>query len=365
MGRPYQVISEIANAKKAITPDTAIQLGTVLGHDPQYWLNLENTYQLVLARQRERQNSRNNEAWLSAYPIDAMTHRGWLDPTLDTEGKAASLLDFLGVFDADPARCIESAGVKLPTSELEADTIGSLYAWLRKGEIEAEVAEVADFNAKVFEQAMGEIRLMMEYPPAALLPMLEQVCANSGVVFRLIESFPNAPIKGAARWLNKQRALIQLGADEQTADSFWLSFYHLAGHLLRHQGDRKVHLDGFDIDFEPPAVEQEADSFAWANIIPEERWRSFCAQGRFMSDDIWEFALSIDTPPFMVVSRLEWEQLISGYYHPGLNHFYSWSSSCETLQIEHSFAISDRAHAGNWVGTIKDLADVDALGASA
>ena len=54
MDRPPQVISEIIRGHKAITPDTAIALGKVLGGDPGFWTNLEADYRLTLERQRER-----------------------------------------------------------------------------------------------------------------------------------------------------------------------------------------------------------------------------------------------------------------------------------------------------------------------
>ncbi len=55
MGRPEQAISEIINAKKAITADTAIQLERVFeGISAQFWLNLQTTYDLTLARQRQK-----------------------------------------------------------------------------------------------------------------------------------------------------------------------------------------------------------------------------------------------------------------------------------------------------------------------
>ena len=52
LGRPPQVINEIIQAKKNITPDTAIGLGKVLGIDPRYWINLETDYRMTLARNR-------------------------------------------------------------------------------------------------------------------------------------------------------------------------------------------------------------------------------------------------------------------------------------------------------------------------
>ena len=53
IGRPPQVINEIIRAKKAVTPDTAIGLGKVLGMDPQYWVRLETDYRMTVVRNRE------------------------------------------------------------------------------------------------------------------------------------------------------------------------------------------------------------------------------------------------------------------------------------------------------------------------
>ena len=51
-GRPEQAISEIVNAKKAITPETALAFETVLGPSAEFWLGLQTTYELTLAREK-------------------------------------------------------------------------------------------------------------------------------------------------------------------------------------------------------------------------------------------------------------------------------------------------------------------------
>ena len=55
LGRPAQAINEIIKAKKAITPETAIGLGRVLGIEAQFWNNLEADYRLTLAQNRDRE----------------------------------------------------------------------------------------------------------------------------------------------------------------------------------------------------------------------------------------------------------------------------------------------------------------------
>ncbi len=46
IGRPVQTVSEILNAKKSITPATALPLSEALGTSAELWLNLQTAYQL-------------------------------------------------------------------------------------------------------------------------------------------------------------------------------------------------------------------------------------------------------------------------------------------------------------------------------
>ncbi|MFO0891805.1 MAG: HigA family addiction module antitoxin [Isosphaeraceae bacterium] len=46
LGRPYQAVNAIINAKKAITPETAVALGAAFGTSAEFWINLESAYRL-------------------------------------------------------------------------------------------------------------------------------------------------------------------------------------------------------------------------------------------------------------------------------------------------------------------------------
>src|SRR5690606_7237433 len=52
LGVPPRRINEIVHGKRAITADTALRLGRYFGIDPQFWLNLQSHYELVLAEDR-------------------------------------------------------------------------------------------------------------------------------------------------------------------------------------------------------------------------------------------------------------------------------------------------------------------------
>ena len=51
MGRPPGVVNEIVSGRKAITPQTALELEQVLGVPAHVWVRLEADYRLALARQ--------------------------------------------------------------------------------------------------------------------------------------------------------------------------------------------------------------------------------------------------------------------------------------------------------------------------
>lgn len=43
-------INEIVHGKRSITADSALRIGTALGTSPEYWLNLQQMYDLEVAR---------------------------------------------------------------------------------------------------------------------------------------------------------------------------------------------------------------------------------------------------------------------------------------------------------------------------
>lgn len=50
---PMNRVSAIVNGKRGITVDTAMRLARYFGTSPQYWLNLQNAYELETADRAE------------------------------------------------------------------------------------------------------------------------------------------------------------------------------------------------------------------------------------------------------------------------------------------------------------------------
>ncbi len=52
LGVPTNRITAILHGRRAITGDTALRLGHFFGNSPQFWLNLQATYELRVAEQK-------------------------------------------------------------------------------------------------------------------------------------------------------------------------------------------------------------------------------------------------------------------------------------------------------------------------
>ena len=50
---PYQRINEIVHGKRGITPATALRLASYFGTTPEFWLNLQQTWDLYHAYRKE------------------------------------------------------------------------------------------------------------------------------------------------------------------------------------------------------------------------------------------------------------------------------------------------------------------------
>ncbi|KPA15087.1 Addiction module antidote protein, HigA, partial [Candidatus Magnetomorum sp. HK-1] len=51
-GMPLRHIREILSGRRAITPNTAVQLSKTFDTDPEYWINLQKEYDIDIAKKR-------------------------------------------------------------------------------------------------------------------------------------------------------------------------------------------------------------------------------------------------------------------------------------------------------------------------
>ena len=326
-GRPEQTISEIINGKKAITHDTALELDKVLGIPAHLWVNLESSYQLTLARNRERSELEKYEDWLTEFPIKDLQELGHLPTTTKKPELLQGLLSFFGVASFPALRhWQESLLDQYRITEGTRVRDGALWAWLRVGYLEAEKIETEPYNETRFRDVLVEIKEHARQPSGELISEMKSLCASAGVAFVLIKEFKGTGANGVARWLSPNKGLIQMSTMRKYFDIFLFSFLHEAKHVLELQ-KRMVFVDDVDDDDaaeadasefrvfvdgvnDDDAVEADANEFAREFLIPLEQWERFVATEPGSYQAVKSFAAAVGVEPGIVVGRLQKEKVV-------------------------------------------------------
>lgn len=323
MGRPKQAVCDIINGKKAITPETALQLERVLGVPASFWNIREAQYRDALARQQEKEHLVSQQVWASKFPIAEMVRRKWLSCSEDAVARIRALLNFFGVASPDDYekywenyrvafRCADA------TRNREAITV-----WLRAGEIAARGIASNDYDESRFQEALRVCRSLTKTNPAVFAPSVQKSCAEAGVAVVFIPELKGVPISGATRWLTPRKALVQLSLRYKTTDSLWFSFFHEAGHILRHP-KKAIFLD----ETNPPDTpeEREANNFAANFLIASDEYQAFRETGVFNKASIVSFANRIGVAPGIVLGRLQHERLVSWKSYSSLKIRLCWAN---------------------------------------
>lgn len=330
MGRPVKTINEIIQGKAAITPETALQLEQVLRVPASFWLRLEQHYRETLARLAEGQRLIFWTEWLKVFPVREMIHRDWLPSCNSKTQQVFEVLKFFGVASPDAWKEIwEHQAIKYRKSTIATSNFGTVTAWLRQGEIQAQAVETQPYNADAFRNALDYVRSLTVKPVSFFQNELVRSCAEAGVAVVFVPELPGTGICGATRWLTPTKALVQLSLRYKTDDQLWFTFFHEAGHILLH-GKRQVFLDLADheSDEEPEA---QANTFAADILVNPVEWRQFVTHGSYHTKAVIQaFAQKVGIAPGIIVGRLQHEQLLSFAHCNDLKCRLEWKQDSDT-----------------------------------
>lgn len=309
IGRPKQLISEIAAGKKQITPETALQLERALGVSAKFWNAREAQYRESLERREERERLAGQTAWLNKFPVRKMIVLGWLPERKDKVEQLRELLNYFGV--SSPEHWDGFWGKRqlaFRKSDAFEVNLPALSAWLRRGEVLGHQVRCEPFDARGFEASLAELRALTRIPrPADFVPKLRAVCAEAGVAVVFVPELTGCRASGVTQWLSPEKALIQLSLRYKTDDHLWFTFFHEAAHILRHP-KKKVFVEYAASS--GSAEETEADRFAAELLIPRSHLAAFARHRPFSKARIRAFAKDMGVSPGIVVGRLQHQGLL-------------------------------------------------------
>jgi HTH-type transcriptional regulator/antitoxin HigA len=299
MGRPAQVICEIINGRKRITPETAKGLGDALGTSAQLWLNLESAYRLSLSQSKNEDVSHRAKIFTVA-PVKQLIKRGWIKDSTSTIALESELKRFYGTADLDnlPEQAF--------AARASADYGPGQRAWLRRASLLAKAVNAAKFDPQKFVRGLDRLHRLVadEYD----IRQVPRFLAGIGVRMVIVEHLKGTRIDGAALWLDDESPAIALSMRFDRIDSFWHTLAHELIHIKYHDRSLDSDLVGKErqLTAQKDAIEQRADSEAADFLIPSEEMERFLLrmQERFSKDDINRFANRIQVHPGIIAGQL-------------------------------------------------------------
>lgn len=303
IGRPPNLVSQIINGKRAITPGTAKELAAALGTSPMFWLNLEAAYRLHQAEDAPGRIA--VQARLRGkFPVRDMIQRGWIEGAEDPEILEHQVLSYFGIRSADETPTFAFAARKGLVGSLDVGDSPQQLAWLFRVKQCAEAMQVGKYSESLLRSRLDEIEALMSEPEETRrVPAILEAC---GVRFLVVEPLPGSKIDGACFWLDPWRPVVALTLRFDRIDNFWFVLRHELEHVLRQDAviDLDVRPDVHALTEQEEAANSAAASFG----VKEEDLEHFIlrVEPLFSERKVLGFAQRHGVHPGIVVGRLQY-----------------------------------------------------------
>ncbi len=321
LGVHKKTVNEIVKGKASLTSDVALRLSKVFQYPAHLWNNMQRNYDETVARLAEQERLKSHLDWLKQVPVKQMIKRSWVQQHKDPLVQLDEVLRFFGIASPDQWQTIwETHQVVYRQSQRFAPCALALSTWLRQGELQAQSIACAPFDRKGFKEVLDVARGLTREAVDVFVPQLIAHCAKVGVALVFVPELPKTGVSGCTRWLGG-KAVIQLSLRYKSNDQLWFTFFHEAGHILKH-GKKEVFLEGKGLDGEK---EEEANVFSRDRLIPPAEYKRFLARWDGLSlAPIEAFAESIGVAPGIVVGRLQFDKRLRNSHGNGLKVYYEW-----------------------------------------
>ncbi|MEX2374894.1 MAG: HigA family addiction module antitoxin [Dehalococcoidia bacterium] len=299
LGRPVQVISEILNDKKEITPETALEIGRALGTSPDVWLNLQSTHRLAVARQGVDLSPVERRARLRGIvPVREIVNRGWIPDSSDVGELEDHVAEFLGVPEVGmaPAWLVAARRSNAADEFSPAQT-----AWLARVRYLAASRERGTYDRTIVLNFAKELpsRLTNPYEVRHVPTELERM----GVALVVEAPLRSSKIDGACM-ATPEGPVIALTARGNRFDSFVFTLLHELAHLVLGHVNEGVCIDEDSLsDKFVNDLEAAANELAGVWMFPA----GVDIPDPITTSGIVKVANAAQVHPSLVVGRLQWE----------------------------------------------------------
>lgn len=304
-------LSLLIRGEQSLSVDIAKKLSRLLGTSIKYWLNLQNSYDALIAEfdsEKELDEERKVFKFIDyGYLRDNF---GLPDLSRKIDQQIIATRSFLNVSSLTvlskydmAASFRSSAGERQEANRIKANTMVQI-AINHALEVDAPSYDMHKFE-KAVEEALGLTCRHDDF-----YPLVKELFFEAGVIFYIMPNLKGSKINGATKKIGNS-ILLMVNSRGKYADTFWFTLFHEIGHIIA--GD-------YGVSYENDISQKEtaADTYAKDKLIPPADFCMFLDRNDFSPGSVIEFSRQINRDPGIVAGRLFKERIMS-YSNTDLN----------------------------------------------
>lgn len=299
-------VSRLVSNKKRIDAETALALSDALGVPAERFLDVQQRYDLEIARMTVRPDERKSDraALYRSLPITEMIHRGWIraHDARDVDHVEIELKRLFAIADLSEISAVSFAAKKGDAAEEATPT---QLAWIHRVKEVAQNLVVPSFTNQKATAVLPKLRrLLLSAEEVQAVP---RIMAEAGIRFVIVESLKSAKIDGVTTWFAPDEPVIGMSLRYDRLDNFWFVLRHELEHVMRGDGQDSYVLD----------AELEGDRAGTSHSVSEqERAANEAAANFCVSKDSLQQFISRKAPIFAERDLLGFARTLR--VHPGL-----------------------------------------------
>ena len=311
-GLSVKNVSTIINGESNITFDVAVKLAGFFHNSVEGWINLQTKYNLFLNEEKKKQEYKAD--WEIAKMFDKQFVSGFLHVNVDTKNKEQTIDELRKKFNVtvlQNLKCVDMYAFYRTSvnKDIDEKTIILRNAWISIAEQVARGMSCSTFDKNKIIANTNYIRSLTLESPNKISEKLKEFLSKCGVKLVILPFLRGSNISGVTKWLsNENCVMVAINDCGKDADKIWFSIFHELGHAIKnHKRHLTISYSKGNIQDEE---EIEADNFAKNSLLDKGDYEKFISAGDFSIESIKKFASSQKVAPFVVIGRLQKEELL-------------------------------------------------------
>ena len=320
-------LSDVIHGKKDISKGLAKGLEYALDIPSSFWLNLQANYDAELLEVQEEESIQAEEKDALKHLKDIIKYLQRNKTLKEDSSETQQILDLrrhlrVSTLSGLPMLVPNGAFRMSDASKIDPYVMG---AWLcickERQSKQALPVTFDDAQKDDLIQGIKEIMCTVKGDPQKAL---RSIMENHGIDFSIVHNFRGAPVHGYINRKDDGSYQMVLTIRGAFADIFWFSLFHELGHIVN--GDLSKPGSYIDTDYskENPR-EKAADKFARDSLLDPAEYRKFVDHGTFTYVAIEAFSKKQAVPPYVVIGRLQKENIIPYHRFSNYKPKYAWA----------------------------------------